>query len=113
MEPIHECRVVTHLWRHRGQEVPDPLLLLDIDVEVTHHDQTAISPDVFFPTAELARGHVAFHNVHTVLLIEGDTRNLVETNYVILTDETALSRCVVYKHLGDGRLSAGNQMGVR
>jgi len=35
------------------------------------------------------------HDVHTVLLIEGDTGNLVETDHVILTDEAALSGCVV------------------
>jgi len=57
VETIHECRIVTHLWGHWGQEVPDPLLLLDIHVEVPTHDQTAVSPDVFLTTAELARGH--------------------------------------------------------
>ena len=48
------------------------LLLLNIDVEVPNHHDAAISPDAVFAPTELARCHVALHDVDAVLLVEGD-----------------------------------------
>ena len=69
----------------------DPLLLLDVDVEVADHHDAAVGPDVLLAAAELARRHVAFHDVHAVLLIEGDAGDLVEADHVVLANQPALA----------------------
>jgi len=56
----------------------------------------------------MAGGHVAFHDIDSVLLIEGDAGDLVKTDDIVLADETTLSRGVVHEHLGDRRLAAGD-----
>ena len=112
MNPIHERGVIPHLRRQWAQEMRDSLLLLDIDVEVADHDDAAFSADLILAAAELARRHVALHDVHAVLLIEGDAGDLVEAHDVVLADEAALAGGVVHEHLGDGRLAAGDQVRV-
>ena len=113
MNPIHEGGVIPHLRRQRAQKMRDALLLLNIDVEVADHDDAAVSADLILAAAELARRHVALHDVHAVLLIEGDAGDLVEADDVVLADQAALASGVVDEHLGDGRLAAGDQVGVR
>ena len=56
--------------------------------------------------------HVALHDVHAVLLVEGNAGNFVEAHHVVLADQPALAVGVVHEHPGDGRLAAGDQMGV-
>ena len=112
VQPVHECRVVAHLRRHRTEQVADLLLLLDIHVEVSHHHNAAVRPDILLPPTELARGHVALHDVDAVLLIEGDAGDLIEADNVIVADEPPLPRGVVHKHLGYRGLAAGDQVGV-
>ena len=112
MNAIHEGRVVAHLRRQRAQQMSDPLLLLDIDVEVADHDDAAVGADVLLAAAELARRHVALHDVDAVLLVEGDAGHLVEADDVVLADQAALAGRVVHEHLGDRRLAAGNQVRV-
>ena len=62
---------------------------------------------------ELAGLHVALHDVDAVLLVEGDARDLVEADDVVLGDESALPGRVVDEHAGNGRLAARDQVGVR
>ena len=66
-----------------------------------------------FAAAELARRHVALHDVHAVLLVEGDAGDFVEADHVVLADQAALAGRIVHEHLGDGRLAAGDQVGIR
>ena len=56
----------------------DALLLFDVDIEVADHDNAAVASNILLSAAELARCHVALHDIHTVLLIEGDAGDLVE-----------------------------------
>ena len=91
----------------------DLLLLLDVDVQVPHHDDTALGADTLFATAKLARSHVAFHDVDAVLLIEGDPGNFIEADDIILADQAALPGRVVHEHLRNCRLTSRNQMGIR
>src|ERR1035441_5986574 len=112
MDTIHERCVVSHFGRKRPEEVPDPLLMLDIDVEIPDQHNAAIGPDAFLASAKFAGLHVAFHNVDTVLLVEGDARDLVETDNVILTNKAALPCCVIHKHPRHGCLTAGDQMRI-
>src|SRR5918996_316585 len=91
----------------------DALLLLNINIEVSDHDKAPISADLVLPTAELTGGHVALHDVHTVLLIEGDAGHLIEAHNVVLAYKAALASGVVDEHLGDGRLAAGDEVCVR
>ena len=95
MNAIHERRVVPHLRRQRAQQMSDPLLLLDIHIEIADHDDAAVGADVLLAAAELARRHVALHDVDAVLLIEGDAGDLVEADDVVLADQAALAgwRC--------------------
>ena len=90
VEAVHEGRVVAHLRRQRAQQMADPLLLLDVHVEVADHDEAAVGADVLLAAAELAGRHVALHDVDAVLLIERDARYLVEADHVVLADQAAL-----------------------
>jgi len=95
-----------------GLKVCNPLLLLDIHVEIADHDDASFGPDILLAAAKLAGRHVAFHDVDAVLLVEGDARHFIEADHVVLTYETALTVRIVDKHLGDGRLAARDEMGI-
>ena len=69
-------------------------------------------PDAFLAPAELAGLHVALHDVDAVLLVEGDAGDLVEADHIVLADQSALAVGIVDEHAGDGRLAAGDQMGI-
>ena len=64
------------------------------------------------PAAELAGLHVALHDVHAVLLVEGDAGDFVEADDVVLADQAALAVGIVDEHARDRRLAAGDQVGV-
>src|SRR4051812_14283195 len=89
------------------------LLLFHIYVEIADHDDATLSANVFLSAAELTRGHIAFHNVDAVLLVEGDAGDFVKTYDIILTDQTALAAGVVYEHLRYGCLTARDQVRIR
>ena len=57
--------------------------------------------------------HVPLHDVHAVLLVEGDAGDLVEADHVVLADQSALARGVVHEHPGDGGLAAARRGGRR
>ena len=90
-----------------------PLLLLDVHLEVADHDHAALGADALLAAAELARRHVALHDVHAVLLVEGDPGDLVEADHVVLADEAALPVGHVHEHPGHGGLAARKQVRVR
>ena len=113
MNSIHEGRIVAHLGWHGAQEVTNLLLLLYIDVEISDHDDAALGADALFAAAELARSHVALHDIDAVLLVEGNPGNLIEADDVILADQAALPARIVHEHLCDCRFAARNQMGIR
>jgi hypothetical protein len=106
MESIHECRIVAHVRRKRRQQMADALRLIEVHVEIADQDDAAFGPDGILAPRELARGHVAFHNVHPVLRIEGHAGDLIEANHVVLADETALPAGHVDEHAGYCRLAA-------
>ena len=95
MDAVHECGVIAHLGWHRAQKVSDLLLLLDVDIEIADHDDAAFGPDILLATAELARGHIAFHDVDAVLLVEAGPCYFVKVYDVVLTHQTALPVRVV------------------
>ena len=99
MDAIHERGIVAHVRGQGAQEVTDPLLMLDLDVEVAHHHDAALGPNALLAARELPGFHVALEDVHPVLLVEGDTRDLVEAHHVVLADEPSLPRGVVDEHL--------------
>ena len=91
----------------------DALLLLHRHVEVADQDQRPLRADALLAAAELARRHVPLHDVHAVLLVEGDSGDLVEAHHIVLADQAALSVRHVDEHLRDRSLAARKQMGVR
>jgi hypothetical protein len=42
VDSVHESGVVAHLWRHRPEEMADPLLVLHVHVKVVEHDGAAV-----------------------------------------------------------------------
>ena len=82
------------------------LLVLDVYIEVADHHHAAIGADALLAAAELAGLHVALHDVHAVLLVEGDAGDFVKADHVILADQAALARGVVDEHAGDRCLTA-------
>ncbi len=88
------------------QQMSDTLLLFNVNVEVSYHYNSALSSNALPPTAELPGGHVSFHDVDPVLLVEGHSRNLIEADDVVLADQTTLPVGVVHKHFRDRRFAA-------
>ena len=113
VDAVVERRVVAHLPGQRAQEMADPLLLLDVDLEVADHDDAALGADALLAAAELAGGHIALHDVDAVLLVERDAGDLVEADHVVLADQAALPVGHVHEHLGDGGLAARQQVRIR
>jgi hypothetical protein len=54
MDAVHKCRVVPHFRRQWREQMPDPLLLRHIHVEVAYHHQTAKRANIFLFTRKLA-----------------------------------------------------------
>jgi len=98
---VHERGVVAHFGRQGAEQVTNALLLFHVNVEVPEHHDAPVGTNVLLTTAELARRHVALHDVDAVLLIEGDAGDLVEADDIVLADETALPGRVIHEHLGD------------
>ena len=98
--------------RQRAEQVANALLLLDVNVEVADHGHAALRADALLATRELTGLHVALQDVHAVLLIEGDSGDLIETHHVVLAHEAALAVSVVDEHLRYGCPAAGDQVGV-
>src|ERR1700730_6752800 len=90
----------------------DALRLLEVHVEVADQHYAALSPDRVLAAGKLAGRHVALHDIDTVLRVEGDTGDFIETNDVVLADEPALAAGHVHEHAGHGRLAAGNKVRV-
>jgi hypothetical protein len=112
VDAVHEGGVVAHLRRQRPEQVPNALLVLHVHVEVADQHDGAVGADALLATAELAGLHVALHDVDAVLLVEGDARDLVEADHVVLADQPALAGGVVDEHLRHRRLAARDQMRV-
>ena len=96
-----------------AEQVADAELRLDVDVEVADHDDAALGADALLAAAELAGLHVALEDVDALLLVEGDAGDLVEADHVVLGDESAPAGVHVHEHVGDRRLAAGDEVGVR
>ena len=75
-------------------------------MQLLQQSASSLGADVFLGAAKLSGGHVTLHDVHTVLLIEGDAGDFIEADDIVLAYQAALSVCVVHKHLGDSRLTA-------
>src|SRR5690348_16841926 len=88
------------------------LLVDDVNLEVPNHDDAAARANALPPAAELARLHVALHDVDAILLIEGDAGDLVEADDVVLADEAPLPGAVVDEHARHGGLAARDEVGV-
>ena len=71
VNPVHEGGIVTHLGWQRAKQMADTLLMLDIHVEVADQHDGAVGADALLAARELARLHVALHDVDAVLLVEG------------------------------------------
>ena len=91
----------------------DALLLLHRHVEVADQDQRPLRADALLAAAELARCHVPLHDVHAVLLVEGDAGDLVEAHHIVLADQPALPVRHVDEHFRDRGLAARKQVRVR
>src|SRR5438477_11942838 len=88
------------------------LLVRDIDVKVSEHHDSTGTPNAVAASAELARLHVALHDVHAIFLVKRDAGYLIEADDVVLADKTALTGRVVDEHAGHGCLSTRYQMRV-
>jgi len=112
VDAVHEGGVAAHLLGQRPEEVADALLVLDVDLEVADEDEAAVAADVLLAAAELARLHVALHDLDAVLLVERDATDLVEADDVVEADEAALAGGVVDEHLRHRHLAPGDKVRV-
>src|SRR5262245_36099506 len=112
MDSVHERRIIAHIRRKRAEEVTDALLMLDIHLEVSHHDNPAVSADALLAPAKFPRLHIALHDVDAVLLVKRDARNLVEANNVVLADQAPLPGAIIDEHSCNRCFATGNQMSV-
>jgi hypothetical protein len=113
VDPVVERCVVAHLLRHGPEQVAAAQLVGDVHVEVADHHDPTVGADALLATAELARLHVALEDVDAFLGVERDAGDLVEADDVVLGDEAPSPRRVVHEHVGDGRLAARDEVGVR
>ena len=95
MTAIHKCGVITHFLREWTKQMSNPLLVLNIDVKVAHHHNPAVGANALLSPTELARLHIPLHAVHAVLMIEGDSGDLVKAHHVILANQSTLATGVV------------------
>src|SRR5260370_17707068 len=91
----------------------NPLLVLHVDFEVANHHDAAIGADALLPAAELAGLHVALHDVHAILLAEGDTGDFIEADHVILANQSALTVGILDKHAPDRPFPSSAKIGTR
>lgn len=106
-----ECRVIRHFGRQGTKQIPDALLH-NIHVIVPHHHDAPLGANALLATAKFSQGHVAFHDVYAVLLIEGNTGHL--SKHTTSEWQTRpLSVGIVDKHLCYRCLPAGDMMGIR
>jgi len=112
MNPVHEGSVIAYLGRHGSEEMPDPLLVLNIDLEVTEHDNATFRTNTLFPPAELPTLHITFHDVDAVFLIKTDPGYFIETDDIILADEPTLPIGIIDEHFGNGRFPTTHQMRI-
>src|SRR5690606_29508443 len=73
MDAVHKGSIVTHLRRHWPEEMTDALLVLNVNIEISDHYNAAFGANALATTRELAGFHVPFHDIYTVLLIEGNS----------------------------------------
>ena len=62
------------------------LLVLDINVKVADQNKASISANAFFSTAKFTGLHVALHDIDAIFLIEGDARNFVKADDIVLAN---------------------------
>ena len=86
MNAVMKRRIISHLWRQRGEQMSDSLLLRDINIEVADHDDPAIGTNAFLAAAELTRSHISFHDVDPVFLIERHSGDFIETHHIVKAD---------------------------
>ena len=110
MDSIHERCVVAHLFRKWAEQVPDPLLVRNVDVKVADQDHAPERANALLAAAELSGLHVALEDVHAILLVEVDPADLIEADDVVLRDEALLPRSHVDEHPSDGRLATGHEV---
>ena len=101
MDAIHKGRVITHLTWERSKKMSDTLLVLDVDIKVPDHDNTAICTNAFLATAELARLHITLHDVYAIFLIERNTGDFIKADDIVLANQAPLSVGVVDEHPSD------------
>jgi len=113
VDSVHERGIVFHLGWHGAKQVPDALLMFNINIKVANQDDATIGSDAFLATAEFTGLHVPLHDVHAILLVERDAGHLVEADHIVLADQSALAGCVVDEHPGNRGLTSRNQMRIR
>ena len=113
MYAVHEGGAVAHICGHGAKQMPDALLMLNINLEISNHYNAAKSTDALFATAKFPRLHVALHYVHAILLIKSHPRNLIKANNIVLAHQTLLAILIVDEHLCDRSFAARNKVGIR
>src|SRR4051794_3632275 len=82
VDTVHKGRIMPHFWGQRTKQMPNPLLVLHVDVKVANHDDAAISTNTLLAAAELGGLHVAFHDVDAIFLVKGDTGDFIKAHDV-------------------------------
>src|ERR1039458_4955805 len=91
----------------------NPLLVLNVHVEIAPHHKAATGADTLLPAAELTGFHVTLHDVHAILLVEGYAGDFIEADHVVLANQSALAVGIVDEHARDRRFASGDQVGIR
>src|SRR5271154_3398935 len=89
------------------------LLLVNVNIKISHHYNAPIRPNVLFASAELPGSHVTLHDIYAVFLVKRDTSDLIEADHVVLANESSLAGGIVNDHFCDRRFAARDQMSIR
>ena len=112
MEAIEEGRI-DHGLREGGQQMAGLHQGVHGLVDIADEDHAGRGLDRVLAPGEGARGHEVLHDLHAVLVLEGDAGHLVEGHQIPEADQSHRPAGHVVKEIGHRGLAAGDQDAVR
>ena len=82
-------------------------------IDVAYKDHGSVGCFFLLPTSKRTGGHIVFHDLNSVFILEADAGNFIESDAVPQADKTHGMLSHVIKQVSYCRLSAGHQNAVR
>ena len=109
---VEEGRIGTHLRRERIKQAAGLQQDIHALVDVAHEHHRSAGGLFFLATGKGTGGHVVFHDLDAIFILEIDARHLVEGNAIPQADEADSLPAHVVEQVGHGCLAAGDEDAV-